>query len=362
MFVRSIELKNFRCFASQTITFERPIILIEGCNGSGKTSLLEALHYGCYLRSFRTYNPGHLIAHGQESFFIKLNVSENEEDHMSHQLHVGFAGKRRSVKLNERSISSFKELMDSYRVITVTEDDLELVTGGPEKRRTFLDQAIMLSNPLFAKILAQLRRIIDQRSSLLARGKPQQEVYYLWTQQLWQKSREVIQERMLRLGSILQESQELITQMFEGAYRLDMTYSPKMELEALSFDEWLAAHPLLYESETNMGRSLFGAHLDDVIIRFQDNHSKLYASRGQQKLLVMLIKMAQVKEITRNRGSVVLLLDDFLTDFDQIRAQKCLQTLMGLQGGQLILTTPLAAEFLVGMIDSYGGQRVSLTG
>lgn len=359
--LRSIELKNFRCFGHKILNFERPLILIEGCNGSGKTSLLEALHYGCYLRSFRTYNPRHLIAHGRESFFIKLNVAEEDPLLSHHELQVGFAGKRRSVKLNQNSIGSFKELMDSYRVVTVTEDDLELITGGPEMRRTFLDQAILLSNPLFAQTMAQLRRIIDQRSSLLAHGRVHQDVYYLWSKQLWEKSRAVAQERMVRLASMLQEAKSLIHAMFGGMYRLDMSYQYKMDLEAASCDDWLMAHPLLYESELAAGRSLFGAHLDDIVISFQDNHSKIYASRGQQKLLVMIIKMAQVQEITRNRGPVILLLDDFLTDFDQKKAQICLKTLIGLQGGQLILTTPQSSGFLIDVIESFGGQRLTLT-
>lgn len=362
MQLRSIELKNFRCFTNQIINFDRPVILIEGCNGSGKTSLLEALHYGCYLRSFRTYNPRHLIAHGQESFFINLTVGEKDNLLVDNKLQIGFAGKRRSVKLNQRSIASFKELMDVYRVVTVTEDDLELITGGPEVRRTFLDQAIMLSNPLFAKTMAQLRRIVDQRSSLLARGDHiQRDVYYLWTEQLWLKSRDVMQERSLRLACILQEAQEFITRMFAGTYRLDMTYQPKIDLESPSFEQWFSEQPSLYASEVATGRSLFGAHLDDVIIRFQENNSKLYASRGQQKLLVMLIKMAQVREISRHRGPVILLLDDFLTDFDQKKAQACLQILRDLQEGQLIITSPLASGVLVDMVESFDGQRVMLT-
>ena len=107
---------------------------------------------------------------------------------------------------------------------------------------------------------------------------------------------------------------------------------PKIDLEAPSFDEWYHEHPSLYHDELLAGRSLFGAHLDDFVIRFQDTHSKLYASRGQQKLLVMLIKMAQVQEITRGEGRLLLLLDDFLTDFDKKRAERCLQTLVGLKG------------------------------
>ena len=362
MQLRSIEVKNFRCFTHRTVTFDSGVVLIEGDNGSGKTSLLEAMHYGCYLRSFRTYNPRHMIAHGQESFFVKLHVREGAELMASeHEVQVGFAGKRRSVKLNQRPIGSYKELMDSYRAITVTEDDLGLITGGPEVRRNFLDAAIILGSPLFTKTLSELKRITEQRSSLIYQKSSNQDLYRLWTEQLWEKSRIVQQERIGLLSRILTEAKELIDTMFQGAYRLDMSYAAKMDLEAPSYDDWYRKHPTLYQNELLAGRSLFGAHLDDFVIKFQDAHSKLYASRGQQKLLVMLIKMAQVQEITRGRGPAVLLLDDFLTDFDKKRAECCLQALVGLKG-QLILTTPLAVGGLIDMIKSLGGHRIILTG
>ncbi len=342
--------------------FDSKLVLIEGDNGSGKTSLLEAIHYGCYLRSFRSYNPRHLIAHGQESFFVKLHIEQESAlcTH-EHEIQVGFAGKRRSVKLNQSPVCTYKELMDSYRVVTITEDDLGLINGGPEIRRTFLDQAIILGNPLFTRALSELKRITEQRSSLIYQKNSNQELYRLWTEQLWEKSRVVQKERKELLAHILSEAKNLIEGMFQNTYRLDISYAAKMDLDATSFDEWLSMHPALYHDELSAGRSIFGAHLDDFVIRFQDTHSKLYASRGQQKLLVMLIKMAQVLEITRAKGPVILLLDDFLTDFDKKRAERCLSTLAGLKG-QLILTTPLATTSLVDMIRTLGGQHVILTG
>ncbi|HML19239.1 MAG TPA: DNA replication and repair protein RecF [Candidatus Dependentiae bacterium] len=360
MQIHSIELKNFRCFTHKIVKFDSNLVIIEGDNGSGKTSLLEAMHYGCYLRSFRTYNPRYMLAHGQESFSIKLHVDEGDLLPADHEIQIGFSGKRRSVKLNQHSICSYKELMESYRAITITEDDLGLITGGPEVRRTFIDTALILGNPLFTKTLADLKRIIDQRTSLIAQKSSNHEVFKLWTQQLWEKSCSIQQERLALLTKIEGQAQKLIQEMFNGAYTLNIYYRPKMDLKGDSFEEWFAAHPSLYEHEITMGRSLFGAHLDDFVIKFQDNHSKVYASRGQQKLIVMLIKMAQVHEIALIKGPAVLLLDDFLTDFDRKRAELCLKVLVSLHG-QIILTTPIASDWLSGMIETLGGQRIVLS-
>jgi len=301
-----------------------------------------------------------MLAHGEESFSIKLHVDEGGLLPSDHEIQIGFVGKRRSVKLNQHAICSYKELMEAYRVITITEDDLGLITGGPEVRRAFVDTALILGNPLFTKTLADLKRIVGQRTSLIAQKNSNRELFELWTQQLWEKSRYIQQERIALLAKIEEQAQKLIQEMFNGAYTLTIYYRPKMDLKGDSFEEWFAAHPLLYEHEMTMGRSLFGAHLDDFVIKFQDNHSKIYASRGQQKLLVMLIKMAQVNEIVSTKGPVILLLDDFLTDFDRKRAELCLNALTGMHG-QIILTTPIASDWLSGMIETLGGQRIVLT-
>lgn len=355
------ELKNFRCFNHQTISFERPLVIIEGDNGSGKTSLLEAIHYCCYLRSFRTHNTRTLIKHEQSSFFIKLEVEE-ELDFIAtrHDVQVGLSGKRRSVKLNNRPICSYKELMDSYRVITVTEDDLALICDGPDERRSFIDQALVLKKPLFAKKLSELRRTVEQRSALIARGNTNKDIYRLWTEQLWTKSLEIQEERAAFLDVLLDRATGLISQMFNNAYHVTIQYANRLNIGQSSFDDWFEAYPTLYENERRMGRSLFGAHLDDFVIGFQQAHSKHYASRGQQKLLVLLIKIAQVQDITQNRGPVILLLDDFMTDFDKKKAEICLQALTDLQG-QIILTSPQTSSCLSSMIEYLHGQKISLT-
>lgn len=355
------ELRNFRCFNNQTISFDKPLVLIEGDNGSGKTSLLEAIHYCCYLRSFRTHNPRTLIKHDQSSFFIKLEIEEEVDLIASrHDIQVGFTGKRRSVKLNDRPVCSYKELMDSYRVITVTEDDLALVCSGPEERRSFLDQALVLKSPLFAKKLSELRRTVEQRSALIARGNANKDVYRLWTQQLWTKSLEIQEERTTFLSLLLDRATTLMNQMFNDTYHITIRYANRLNVGQSTFDDWFESHSTLYDHEKRVGRSLFGAHLDDFVIGFQQAHSKHYASRGQQKLLVLLIKIAQVQEMAKNRGPAILLLDDFMTDFDTKKAEIFLHALTGLQG-QIILTSPQTSSCLAAMIESLRGQKILLT-
>ena len=109
-----------------------------------------------------------------------------------------------------------------------------------------------------------------------------------------------------------------------------------------------------------MNRSLFGAHLDDILITFHDKRSKQYASRGQQKLIVLLIKIAQIKELLRQKGPAVFLLDDFMTDFDEQRIRQLVTVLRGLDI-QLIFTTPLSSHILHSELAAHGAQTIKLS-
>ena len=330
-----MQLKNFRCFTSFDLELDHAIILLEGLNGTGKTSLLEALHYMCYLRSFRTYSPQELVQFGSDTFFIKARV--NADLNESYDLQVGFGNKKRLVKINEKAVSSYKELLDFYRIITLNEDDLLLIKEGPDLRRLFIDQAIILSAPEHAATSRRVRDIIDNRNALLKKGGSQ-ESYHLWTEQLWQLSAHISAIRMNALAVLEKEIKDLIARYFNNSFEIQFTYLPKKNYQS-DFETFMESNPNLYHDEMRFSRSLFGSHLDDFSIKFKEVSSRNFASRGQQKLIILLLKAAQVKSLQTLKGQCVLLLDDFMTDFDHDKVRQLITLLTDL-GIQLIFTVP----------------------
>src|SRR5277367_1299567 len=130
----SISLKDFRCFEQTTIDLDSPIVLICGANGTGKTSLLEALYYGCYLRSFRTHASRDLVALGKDAFFVKFSIRGGDhQETIDHTIQIGFAQNKRLVKIDNKAAVSYKDLLEYYRVVSLTEDDLKLIQDGPEE-------------------------------------------------------------------------------------------------------------------------------------------------------------------------------------------------------------------------------------
>lgn len=351
-----LHIKNFRCFNALELDFKNPITLIEGLNGTGKTSLLEALHYLCYLRSFRTHIPSELVQFGQEHFFIKARLQKESDEH---NLQVGFSHRKRLVKIDEKSIGSYKELLNYYRIVTLTEDDLDLIKGGPEERRLFVDQAIVLEDADFVILSKRCKDIVENRNALLKRGASL-DSYQLWTEQLWQVTSQIQETRIKMLAQLEQAVQALVRAYFNNEFTIAFSYQPK-KASYSSFSEFTQHHASLYADEQRFGRSLFGAHLDDFSIHFKDAKSKSFASRGQQKLIVLLLKVAQIQLLEGLSRPAILLLDDFMTDFDLGRAQILISILCSLKI-QLIFTVPTSDGFLQKELLAQGAGNLKLTG
>lgn len=352
--LQKLELKEFRCFKSKTIDFEGPLVLIQGLNGSGKTSILEALHYLCYLRSFRTHTPKDLIRFGTEGFFIKA-VFNNQE------IKIGCAGKKRHIKINQKTISSYQELRQFYRVVTITEDDLALVKGGPEKRRHFLDHALLLHYPNLLDLFKMYKTILDNRNALLQRPYPNQEELEIWTKKLWEYSLKIQNQRTLFLEKLQKTSDAELLKEWNNEYSIEFNYVSKKELFSQSWESFIKSwKTTLLPQELRYRRSLFGSHLDDVQIIFQGKPARLYSSRGQQKLIVLLIKIAQVKQLIKEQGGTTFLLDDFMTDFDATVMNKLISACINLNT-QLIFTTPVTESVDSTLLKNRGAHCLNLS-
>jgi DNA replication and repair protein RecF len=358
MRLEKIELKNFRCFTKATFDFSTDIVIIYGNNGSGKTTIIEALHYLCYLSSFRSRLPGEIAEFESDSFFIKGTVAQ--DDHELVEIQVGFAKKQKIAKIGQRPISSYKELFPYYQVVTVTIDDLELIQGSPIIRRNFIDQAILLANPEFMEPLKRFKQILQQRNALLQ--KPfSYESYVIWTKQLWEQSRLIQKMRITGLDRLNKKISQLLIDFFDPTYTLDINYSYKHIAPDESFENFLERKKGLVAYESMTKRSDFGAHLDDFTMQFCSKKLKSFGSRGQQKLLVLLIKVAQILDLQEMQNRPIFLLDDFVTDFDKQRLENILTLLLTLKC-QLIISSPIREKLLEELLPAINISTIELNG
>jgi len=326
MFVSSLKIKTFRCFEALTLEFNEPITVLEGPNGAGKTSVIEALYYACYLRSFKTHLPRELVRWESDHFFLALEGrSETQEPW---ELKIAATALKRQVKADGVALSSYKELFERYRIIVLGAHDMELVQGSPEERRQFVDHAILLTDPLYLQKMRSLKKILRQRNAFLSHvshGHFDTDAYEVWTDQLQKATLLIREERKAYLKILEAELQALVHQHLPSK-------APNIELLYQEGDEKNCSP----EREISARRSLQGAHLDEIQIMWNGQSARRFASRGQHKLLIYFLKLAQ---LTVLKKPAIVLIDDFVTDFDDERTELLVQLLCK-EGRQVIFTTP----------------------
>lgn len=358
MRIVSLHLKHFRCFKSLELDFNKPITLIIGPNGTGKTSILEAFHYLCYLKSFKAHGPKDLIQLQAEGFSITMNLAT---PHAFDVLYISCTDTKKSVLLNQKPVSSFKELYNVYKAISITEDDLTIIQGAPSIRRSFIDQIVTLNNPAYVSFLRKYRQILNNRNALLASNRYDQESYNIWSEQLFSLSLLIQQERQKLIDLIFIEASALLYDILGPQYTFSISYKPTNYSFTLfsNFKDFVAHHSNLPNQEYAQRRSLFGIHLDDYNIIFQEKSSRIYASRGQQKLIIFLLKLAQLQLIHKAGHEAVFLIDDFMTDFDESKI-KALLPLITRLANQVIITSPIDNGPLVNQLFALESHIISL--
>lgn len=356
MKLEKIELKNFRCFTKATFDFATDIVIIYGNNGAGKTTIIESLHYLCYLSSFRSRLPGDITQFESDSFFIKGSVAQ--DDGQVIDIQVGFAKKQKIAKVGHNPISSYKELFPYYQVVTLTIDDLELIQGSPIIRRSFIDSAILLAHPEFMETLKRYKQILQQRNALLSQNFSY-ESYVIWTKQLWEQTKLIQSMRIDALDRLNKRVSELLYNFFDPNFTLDISYNYKHIAPDESFESFLERKKGLVAYESMTKRSDFGAHLDDFSLHFCNKKLKSFGSRGQQKLLVLLIKVAQILDLQEMKNNPIFLLDDFVTDFDKNRLENILTLLLTLKC-QLIISSPIREKLLEELLSNANVSTIEL--
>ncbi len=343
MKINSLKLSNFRCFKSNIFSFdaESDIVFITGNNGTGKTSILEAIFYSCYLKSFRTHLPAELIRFNSDNCAIISNIHNSTYNYNdSIDINLNLANLKRSVKLNQKSITSCKELYNIFKVITLTADDLKLIQDGPLYRRSFIDQTIAFTNPEYSSILSKYKRVLDNRNALLYKDRFDIESYLLWSDKFFQLSKTIQKLRISILKNLLQQVESvsnIILKNINNNYdlKLEYQYSEQFNIANIeNFEQLQQIYPSIQYQECNRKRTLFGPHLDDIKIAFTDKLTRNFASRGEQKLALVFLKLAQIYlfnnlnlsehlesyEINNNglvdKSNTILLIDDFFSDFD----------------------------------------------
>lgn len=332
MQISELRITNFRNLAEVMLNSVSPTLnLICGENGSGKTSLLEAIYYLSTARSFRTSSSQHLIREQQNKFSLYSQVVTES----SRQINVGaerdLAGITR-YRVGEKDATSVAELSAMLPALVLNSHSHQLFESGPIFRRKYLDWGLFYDNPRFLGLWRQYERALRQRNALLKERRLRPELDS-WTEALSHLGDQLDQcrrEYVSRVTSILLPLLDHLIPMSD----LEVVYLPGWDEEA-GFAQALAN---AYSDEMRSGHTLHGPHRADLDLRLHGVSTKHILSRGQQKCLIyaMILAQGQLLAERRNQGPIYLV-DDLPSELDE-RNKARVMSLLFKQKAQLFIT------------------------
>ncbi|MGB3405751.1 MAG: DNA replication/repair protein RecF [Microcoleaceae cyanobacterium] len=361
MYLRTLQLQQFRNYVDQKVRFEAAKTILVGDNAQGKSNLLEAVELLSTLKSHRVSRDRDLILEGQKTAQISATIERVLSDS---DLSVTLRSQgRRTVSLNHEPLRRHLDFLGVVNVVQFSSLDIDLVRGSPEQRRNWLDRLLVQLEPVYAYILQQYNKVLKQRNALLKRGKSQHysaeytpissSELALWDAQLAVTGSRVIRRRdrvLQRLAPLATAWHQAISRQTE---RLEVTYLPNVRLienqsiSSLTSEQvqqtFLDQITTRAMAEQQQGISLVGPHRDDVIFTINQTPARQYGSSGQQRTLVLALKLAELELIEQVvKESPLLLLDDVLAELDLNRQNQLLEAIED-RFQTLITTTHLGA-------------------
>lgn len=315
MIISKLCIQNFRNIESLTITPDPGINIIYGPNGSGKTSLLEAISYMSLGRSFRTSNVHHLIKDQADSFVLATTVKRDEPDEASDHLAISRSrgrGSALTIKINHQSVHTLMDLVDRICVQIIHPQGTELISGAPDERRSYLDWGIYYAVPEFKQLWMNYKKLLSQRNALLKRGARNAEIA-VWDDMLADLAEKISALRQDYLEALTPRLKE-ITAKFLPGHTLEFTLA-KGWTDGLNLRDLLR---LNLEKDRVLGYTFYGCHRADLKIKANQYPASDMLSRGQIKLLTCAMRLAQGNVLSMQTGKkCVYLIDDIQSELDK---------------------------------------------
>ena len=339
MALLSLQTDKFRNLSPSRLEFSPSVNLIYGENGSGKTSLLEAIGYLGLGRSFRQHRHKVVCHQGDQQFVIfgQVKSANLDEDHGGIS-RLGFSRdvmtQETRLRVDGENVYSLSVLASLFPVSVIDPGVFDIVAGGPGKRRQFLDWLVFHVEPSFGSLWQQCQRSISQRNRILRSGTIDDHLLQVWDRQFVELSEQVDRLR------------ESVFRTFQEEFRATLASSHREWSEALKVDYYpgwdrkkglyntLLEHR---EQERKVGHTLYGPNRADIRLRFHSRAVAEIFSRGQQKTLVILMKLTQGKVLADRGKQVTFLLDDINAELDQGHRRLLAERLIRL-GSQVFLT------------------------
>lgn len=352
MKITRFHAENFRNIKECDLSFSDGVNLFFGENAQGKTNAMEGIYLFSRGKSFRKIPEKNLIRFGEEGF--SLGIEYEDRTGKNSLSYTVFGGERKRTK-NGYPIERVSEMIGSFRAVLFYPDHLLLVKEGPEERRNFLDVAISQCYPVYLRAYSDYKRTAEQRNCLLrlsSKGIPvDREELVAWSESLAEYAATLYLYRKQYIEALEGYTSSFMKEISDGREEVSLKYqcdiretSEKEEAKERYREVFLSD----LDHEMNAGTTLYGMMRDDLSVRLNGKSARLFASQGQQRSLVLALKMAE-GEVSRDLSGEypVFLLDDVLSELDGRRRE----FLLGGSGEKQILITSCSKKETEGVTD-----------
>ncbi|MDR1181105.1 MAG: DNA replication and repair protein RecF [Bacteroidales bacterium] len=337
MFLKEIQLVNFKNYGNVTYKFSPKVNCIAGLNGTGKTNLLDAIHYLSMTKGYFNHAEQLSIRHEADFFAIHGDFILDNIEGTNKVSCIQQRDKRKIVKVNQKEYDRLSEHIGNYPSVMISPYDTDYINGNSDVRRRYFDSVISQFDKIYLDSLIQYNRVLAHRNALLK--------YFNEKQSFNEHEMSIWNDRMIDLGQkifqIRKQFLEGFLPVFNRIFSLISSHETvsidyKSHLQEGDFATLLKA---TQQKDYAAQYSTVGTHKDDFLFTMDTYPVKRFCSQGQQKTFLIVIKLAQFEYIKQLKGQKpLLLLDDVFDKLDEIRVNQLVSLVISDDYGQVFIT------------------------
>lgn len=336
MYLKSLSVVNFKNYADAELDFCPGANCLVGDNGSGKTTVLDAIHYLSFCKSYFNHIDSQNIKYDEGFFLLQARIERHgEEDKLSCGVKPG---QKKQFRRNDKEYSRLADHIGRYPAVMLTPNDIDLIKEGSEVRRKFIDSIVSQYSREYLDRLMAYNKALIQRNNLLnyfAENKTfDEDALVVWDERLASFGDYLCQERRAFVQKFIPLFNELYAEIAPGAETVSLEY--KTQLDHGSMNDLLLEHR---RNDRGARRSTVGIHKDDLEFLIDGNPIKRFGSQGQQKTYLIALRLAQFAFVEKATGvKPILLLDDIFDKIDDKRVAALMRLVSQQRFGQIFIT------------------------
>lgn len=316
MVVKSINLKNFRCHKDITVELNPNVTIITGKNGSGKTSILEAIYIVCRGKSFKGSFKD-IINNESPWWSIKANI---DGDEISSSFKTINSVKEKKFVINNNKHTNLPT-KNKNPVVLFEPEDMRIINGSPARRRDYIDKLITQFDSDYQTILNKYKKALTQRNFLLKNKNSTSKDLLIWSLSLSDYGSYIVKKRIEILDVINQSITDTYNKISESSERVNIRYSE--ELQNNTKEKIFNQLEKDYSNDALIGTTTAGPHRHDILFYLNNKEAKTTASRGEIRTTILALKFFEIQRIESEANKKpIILLDDVYSELDEKRQNK----------------------------------------